>query len=313
MMQAGGAYGIAQRMQMAMAMAQMQQALQTMMANLLFGGFPMPRLPAGRLPMPQFPIGGAPGAGAYLKPELPKLAKGKWIAPHGGYKKLGDGKYKITKGEYKDHTLVHQGKGLFHVYDNCNCIKGQWQSPAKKEKVASPLTFDLNGDGKVSTTNGGKAFDINADGKIDNSGWAGKGDGVLAFDADGDGKVGEDGSELFGNNTVVDGKKFNNGFEALRALANKASREIPGFGPVGQSLTANQLKMMGDKYKLKMMVDGQQRNLSDLGITSINLGYAEGKNVGFTDANGNQHRQIGAGFTMNGETRQVNDVWFKYT
>jgi len=296
----GGMMGPGQRMQMATVMMQMQHQLQTMMSQLLFGGMNFPMGPGGA---------GQVGGGQWLKPDLPHLCKGKWIAPHGGYKKLGGGRYEITKGQYKGHTLEHQGKGNFHVYDPCGCLKGQWQSPAKKDKIASPLTFDLNGDGKVSTTNGGKAFDIDGDGKVDNTAWAGKGDGVLAFDADGDGKVGEDGRELFGNHTDVDGDGradgFANGFDALRGLAERE------FGQVGGKLNQEQLQHLGDKYGLKMMVDGKQRDLADIGITEIDLGYREaGANA---DEFGNEHRQVGNGFTMNGEQRGVNDVWFRYS
>jgi hypothetical protein len=297
----GGVIGPGQRMQMAMMMMQMQHQLQTMMSQLLFGGMPFDMGGAGG-------PGGVGGGNQWLQPELPKLCEGKWIAPHGGYKKVGDGRYEITKGNYKGHTLVHQGKGNFHVYDDCGCLKGQWQSPAKKDKIASPLTFDLNGDGKVSTTNGGKAFDIDGDGKIDDTAWAGQGDGVLAFDSDGDGRIGEDGGELFGNNTDLDGDGradgHANGFDALKALAEKE------FGQVGGKLNAEQLAHLGDKYGLRMMVDGEQKNLAELGITEIDLGYVEaGRNA---DEHGNEHRQVGNGFTMNGEQRAVNDVWFRY-
>ena len=44
---------------------------------------------------------------------------------------------------------------------------------------------------------------INGVGKVDNTAWAGNGDGVLAFDKDGNGKFGEDGTELFGINTAT--------------------------------------------------------------------------------------------------------------
>lgn len=285
-----------QQMQMAMMMMQMQQQIQSMMSQLLLGGFGCHN------------AGGVPGGMPWLQPPLPELSKGKWIAQHGGYQHQGDGKYLITKGEFKDHTLVHRGEGNFFVYDPCGCLEGTWKSPAGKDKIASPLTFDLNGDGKVSTTNGGKQFDIDGDGKIDNTAWAGKGDGVLAFDADGDGKIGEDGKELFGNNTDIDGDGkadgYANGFDALRGLAEKE------FGQVGDSLNANQLKQLGEKYGLRMMVDGQSKRLDELGITEINLGYKEaGANA---DENGNEHRQVGAGFTMNGQQQAVNDVWFQY-
>lgn len=316
-----GGFGPMQRMQMAMAMMQMQNQLQTMMSQLLFGGMncwgPAP------MPQPNFPLPGNPGNGAipggmdFLKPELPKLCEGKWIAPHGGYQKLDPGRYLITKGEYKDHTLHHQGDGLFHVYDKCGCLKGQWQSPAAQDKIASPLVFDLSGDGKVDTTGMEKAFDINGDGKVDKTGWAGVGDGVLVM------RDGTSGLDLFGDNTDTsgDGKADGhaNGFEALRALAEQ---HIPGFQ--GDVLTAEHLQALADhpEVRLRMRVTTapgvyEDKSLVDLGITQISLGYTDHgaeyeKGLRAGDEHGHQHRQIGEGFVMNGQTRNVNDVWFRH-
>lgn len=245
-------------------------------------------------------------------PQLKGSEKGGWLAPHGGYKKNKDGTIDITKGKYAGHQAKSIGKGKYLLTKN-GCPCGIFNAPGGKDKIASPLTFDLNGNGKVDTTNvaGGKQFDIDGDGKVDQTAWAGKGDGVLAFDADNDGKVGEDGTELFGNNTKIDGQGgFNNGFDALKALAEKH------LGPEATAdgkLDARELKQLEQMAGLKMMVDGQAKSLSELGITEIDLGYTDlGAGGQTADVNGNEHRQQGVGFTMNGQQRQVNDVWFKY-
>lgn len=239
--------------------------------------------------------------------------KGGWLAKHGGYKKLKDGSYEITKGKYKGCTAHKLGKGEYAVKDSSGNQKGVFKAPKGKDKIASPLTFDLNGDGKVSTTGvqDGKKIDIDGDGKVDQSAWAGKGDGVLAFDANKDGKVGGDGKELLGNNTDVDGDGkadgHANGFEALKALAQKNL----GFESVADGkLDQWELQQLSEKTGLGMLVDGQKKSLGELGISQIDLGYQEaGKNP---DANGNEHRQVGAGFVRNGQRGQVNDVWFRY-
>jgi len=180
-------------------------------------------------------------------------------------------------------------------------------------RTSSPLVFDLNNDGKVETTGINKSFDINGDGKVDQTAWAGVNDGVLAFDADGDGKVGEDGKELFGNNTDVDGNGkadgFDNGFEALRGLA----KEFLGAEAVKDNkLDASEIQELERKADLSMLVGNTKKSLFDLGITEISLGYEEVDVNESKDENGNEHRQVGEGFVMNGQKAKVNDVWFKY-
>jgi len=187
-------------------------------------------------------------------------------------------------------------------------------------KIASPLTFDLNGDNKVDTTGISKDYDINGDGIVDKSAWAGVGDGVLAFDADNDKVAGEDGKELLGNNTDVDGDNkadgFNNGFQALKALAVK----YLGLDSVSDNkLDANEIKLLEEKAGLTMLVDEINENgevvqvkkslVGDLGISEISLAYKESDAV---DEQGNEHRQEGDGFTINGNKRKVDDVWYGY-
>ncbi|MBI2376552.1 MAG: VCBS repeat-containing protein [Deltaproteobacteria bacterium] len=249
--------------------------------------------------------------GLAANPPEVKPTAGQWLVNHGHYKSLGEGRYEITDGELKGCHALHQGEGRFLVTTPEGFPRGCWQAPTKTEKLASPLTFDLNGDGKVGTTGVGKTFDIDGDGKADKTAWAGKGDGVLAFDADGDGKAGTSGRELFGNNTDIDGDGkadgHANGFEALSALAKKHL----GEGAIADGkLDQKELSELSKKTGLRMLVDGQSKQLDELGISELKLGYSEaGKNA---DENGNEHRQVGAGFVQNGETRKVADVWFRY-
>jgi hypothetical protein len=239
--------------------------------------------------------------------------KGGWLASHkGGYKKVGND-FEILKGKWAGHKAINCGSGKFQIVDKQGVAKGTFNAPGGKNKIASPLMFDLNGNGKVDTTGieGGKKFDLNGDGKVDKTAWAGKGDGVLAFDRNGDGKAGTDGRELFGNNTDLDGDGkadgFANGFQALRGLAEK---HLGKAATADGKLDAKEIAALEKAAGLKMNVDGADRSLAELGITELDLSYAEaGKNA---DANGNEHRQVGAGFTQNGQRRAVNDVWLQY-
>lgn len=265
--------------------------------------------PEGTTLLPLGPLPKEPAAPAPASVPQPGPVGG-WLAQHGQYKKNPDGSFSISGGPLAGATAVPTSvPGQFKVSKPGEPEK-IFQTPKQDSgKIASPLTFDLNRDGKVGTTSvdGGKAFDIDGDGKVDQTAWAAKGDGVLAFDGDGNGVAGENGKELLGNNTDVDGKKFANGFEALRALADK---HLGVSATADGKLSADELGALEQKAGLSMMVDGQKKSLADLGITEIKLGYAEaGANA---DENGNEHRQVGQGFVRNGETNKVNDAWFKY-
>ena len=84
---------------------------------------------------------------------------------------------------------------------------------------ASPLIVDLDGDGvETIGTNSNVYFDHDDNGFAENSGWVGKDDGLLVRDLNNNGQI-DDGTELFGNNSVLSsGEKAANGFEALADL-----------------------------------------------------------------------------------------------
>ena len=87
------------------------------------------------------------------------------------------------------------------------------------ESTTSPLVVDLDGDGVETTTvESGVYFDHDDNGFAEKSGWVGKDDGLLVRDINNNGLI-DDGTELFGNNTVLsNGQKATNGFEALKDL-----------------------------------------------------------------------------------------------
>jgi len=176
--------------------------------------------------------------------------------------------------------------------------------------IGSPLILDMNGDGVVSAK-AGMGVDINNDGKAD--GAATNGDKMLAMsDMNGNSKI--DGAEVFGDQTIspFTGEKLNaaNGFEALEMIAKEAEKYtgikcIDGSNVDVQKL-AEALATKG--IKLGFISDNNVTELEDLaGVKTINTDdYEE------VAASGDvQHRQLGSFTTENGETRKINDVWFK--
>lgn len=219
---------------------------------------------------------------------------------------------KIKKGrEWKQGMVDASGKAIPNPPKQGS--NAHYDKSGNFTKWTSPLTLDMNGNGKVGTTSmeGGKKFDINGDGKVDQTAWAEKGDGVLAFDRDGDGVAGKDGKELFGDATDLgDGKKHANGFEALKAAALQklGPQAVAGGSLKGDALAMLEKPVAQGGIGLTVMVDGKQVAPSQAGITEIKLGYTEaGTNA---DENGNQHRQVGAGFVRNGQAGKMDDVWF---
>lgn len=87
------------------------------------------------------------------------------------------------------------------------------------ENTRSPLVVDLDGDGvETIGTNSNVYFDHDNNGFAESTGWVGKDDGLLVRDLNNNGQI-DDGTELFGNNSVLSsGEKAANGFEALKDL-----------------------------------------------------------------------------------------------
>jgi len=212
---------------------------------------------------------------------------------------------KVVEGDASGARAVYTFSSV-----NADLTEGEATFEPCKYSTSSPLAFDTNGDG-VKTSTEKVSFDIDGDGQLDvvnNSA-----DWVLAFDKDGDGKVGENGSELFGDNTDLDGDGvkdgYKDGFEALKALAKKEGLISDG----DNALDADDLKKLEDKYGLKMTngYGGEAKSLADLGITQINVSTTDKTTLkrNFDGQNNDLMTQEGATFVVNGETRDYADIW----
>ncbi|MDL2322043.1 hypothetical protein LJC47_06855, partial [Desulfosarcina sp. OttesenSCG-928-B08] len=190
--------------------------------------------------------------------------------------------------------------GLSSYDDFLNDIQGPFN---QAKKTASPLILDLDGDGiETIGLSSGVYFDHDGNGFAQKSGWVGSSDGLLVLDLNENGRI-DDGTELFGSNTLLtNGKAAANGFAALKAFdANKdgiidASDEVFSQLRIWKDINANGHASEGELFALE-----------SLGIQSLNLTYAT---QSLTDAQGNQHRQIGSYTLTDGTVREMTDVWF---
>jgi Ca2+-binding RTX toxin-like protein len=166
----------------------------------------------------------------------------------------------------------------------------------------SPLVLDLDGDGvEVTKLGWGDAgsrvyFDMDNDGFAERTAWATGGDGFLALDRNGNGKIDAQ-NELFGN-----GGAFAHGFAALKALDTNNDNRITS----ADAQFAN-LRVWIDADVDGVSDAGELRTLGSLGITSIDLNATTLSGT-LNNENAVSHRST---FTMGGQTRTVDDVWFR--
>jgi hypothetical protein len=172
------------------------------------------------------------------------------------------------------------------------------------EGIRSPLIIDLDGDGveTISLANG-THFDHDVNGFAEQTGWVGQDDGLLVRDINGNGFI-DNGSELFGNNTLLNnGEKAANGFAALAELDENHDGKIDN-----SDAAYSQLRVWKDTDGDGVTDAGELMSLGDAGVASIATGYNESM---VTDAQGNQHLQNGTYIKADGTTASVDDVWFK--
>ena len=104
---------------------------------------------------------------------------------------------------------------LYYLYRQTNILLKLSQDLKDCDKLSS-LVLDLDGDGVEADALA--YFDHEGDGWSELSRWANEDDGVLVWDRNNDGVI-NDGSELFGNNTVLSGDwKADHGFMVLANL-----------------------------------------------------------------------------------------------
>ncbi|MDD5297126.1 MAG: calcium-binding protein [Rhodocyclaceae bacterium] len=171
------------------------------------------------------------------------------------------------------------------------------------EITKSPLVLDLDGDGvETISKSAGIHFDQDKNGFAETSGWVGKDDGLLVWDRNGNGAI-DDGSELFGNNTVLaSGVKAANGFQALAELDTNKDGKVDAKDTAYASL-----RVWKDTNQNGITDAGELLTLAQAGVKSLNTGYTA---QSVTDAQGNQHLQAGSFTKTDGTTSKVDDVWF---
>ncbi|MBI5245751.1 MAG: hypothetical protein HY923_01110 [Elusimicrobia bacterium] len=224
---------------------------------------------------------------------------------------------KNSNGAILNARDVTPGDGLGQAFVEITYANGN------KEVVPyDPLVFDLKGTG-IKTSVKKVLFDLFGFGKSDKTQWMNdleEGTGVLVFDAKGTGKAGKNGSEVFGDRTSLAGvgkpDGYADGFEALRALAEKAVKE----GVIGREalatrvLDAKALKAMEKAYGLKMKVGGMNRepiSLEAAGIEAIALSReATQRAIDFDGQSNDLVVQPGAVFLRkDGTTGSYMNVW----
>lgn len=171
------------------------------------------------------------------------------------------------------------------------------------EVTRSPLILDLDGDGiETIGKSAGIHFDHDGNQFAKTTGWVGKDDGLLVWDRNGNGFI-DDGSELFGNNTALDtGSKAANGFAALADLDSNHDNKIDA-----SDTAFTQLRIWKDADSNAVTSDGELLTLDAVGVGSISLTYTT-KSI--TDAQGNQHLQVGTYTQLDGTIHAMDDVWF---
>lgn len=156
----------------------------------------------------------------------------------------------------------------------------------------SPIIIDFEGNGlDLSGFDEPVNFDINADGLLETVGWTAgdshRDDGFLAFDRNGNGQI-DDGSELFGDATPLNGGTAPHGFEALYSLDRAGNRNgwIDAGDPVYQHLV-----LWFDDDHDGFSQRSELRPLQALGVLAIEVEpYALGTEH---DEHGNYPRYLG--------------------
>lgn len=177
---------------------------------------------------------------------------------------------------------------------------------------ASPLVFDLDGDGLEITALAGSGvhFDLDASGSRERTGWLNGDDGFLVLDANANGRI-DDGHELFGNTA-------DNGFDVLSFYDGRiggnyytdpagGTLDLPSYDGIIDSNDAiwSSLQIWRDLDQDGVSDAGELFSLSSLGIQSINLSYSN-VNVSVHEHSINQTSTA----QTTGGTMEISDVWF---
>lgn len=150
----------------------------------------------------------------------------------------------------------------FTVNDLWNAAQN-WAPPRH-----DPLVLDMDGDGietvGINAIND-VVFDADGDGLKTGTGWVKADDALLVYDRNGNGTI-DDGSEFFGDQTMVDGVRATDGFAALSA-------EDTNNDGVFDASDANytNVRIWQDKNQDGISQSDELRTLTEAGIASISL------------------------------------------
>lgn len=197
------------------------------------------------------------GASAAI-PLLPKIA----MESHGF-----EGKAKRYMFDVRDGGLfVFNRKASGSVDARAGLVGGASILSFKNTHIGmlSPVILDLDGDGlDLQSRKKSKAlFDMDGDGIADDTGWVGKGDGMLVIDRNNDGKI--TGASEISFLTEKAGAKSD--LEALAVLdSNKDGKLDASDARFGE------LKVWVDADQNGVSDEGELQTLAELGITEIGL------------------------------------------
>jgi Ca2+-binding RTX toxin-like protein len=208
---------------------------------------------------------------------------------------------------WRQNFISHYSNGATNLsgdYDQLGNFITSLQTQFQVAKTTiSPLILDLDGDGiETISKSAGIYFDHDGNQFSETTGWVGKDDGLLVWDKNGNGRI-DDGSELFGNNTLLNNSsKAANGFAALADLDVNHDNKIDTLDSA-----FSQLRLWRDADSNALLSAGELVSLDASGVQSFNLSY---RSQDLTDAQGNEHRQIGSYTRIDGSSRAMDDVWF---
>ena len=173
----------------------------------------------------------------------------------------------------------------------------------KARTTASAIVLDLDGDGIETIGRKAKVlFDHEDDGFAELTGWVSPDDALLVLDRNGDGQI-DNGTELFGNNTVLpNGSSAENGFVALKELDSTKDGVIDA-----QDARWSELWLWQDRNSDGTVDDGELITLENAGINCLKLGY---EIVDDIDEHGNTRRQKGSFVHEDGTSGDMMGVWF---
>ena len=189
------------------------------------------------------------------------------------------------------------------IYEN------SWRASDGSGEVQGPIVLDLNHDGITSTTleDSTVYFDYDGDGKKEQTAWAQGDDALLAVDLNHNGLI-DDGSELFGNNTVLpDGTMASDGYTALAQYDTNGDRIIDD-----KDSAFSKLLLWKDANQNGKSEAGELTSIQLSGVSAIYLFREDGSSFSEITENGNIITNQTIYNTLDNGDGTVRDVWFKF-